>query len=189
MSDFSKICSNKNCDHCGIPQLLENFRKSKQGKDGFSPQCKDCVSKREKSLRLKNHKKYLLRQRRNRADKQSKNPNYFRDLSRKRRKDHPEETAALIARRDAERKAVKLKAIKDQFCLCPGCGKDKSYLKDEDLLIIFHKSHIHSSDCIKRKKNEGFFWSCRNCNVQEQRTRCGYWKSPGVFIELCKGKR
>lgn len=40
-----KICSNKNCEHGGKPQPVNNFDLNKDKKDGYHSNCKDCRRK------------------------------------------------------------------------------------------------------------------------------------------------
>ena len=90
---------------------------------------------------------------------------------------------------------LKLKAIKEQKCICPGCGFDFSICPDRALLIIFELSHVHSAKCSKRKrkgsnnywlstKHDPHFWACTPCN-RKQKGTCGYWETVGAFKGTC----
>jgi len=80
---------------------------------------------------------------------------------------------------------LKLIAIKEQACICPGCGRDFSQCPDFALLMCFDLSHIHSTSCRKDNRHEhSTFWACRVCNIQQWNT-CGYWLKPGKFKRLC----
>lgn len=53
-----KKCNNPNCELVGEFQLLENFNKNKNNKDGLSNRCKKCVKQSAKNAYLKNKKYY-----------------------------------------------------------------------------------------------------------------------------------
>lgn len=80
-----------------------------------------------------------------------------------------------------KQRLLKLKAIKIQGCICPGCGHDFSSCENLVLLMVFEKSHVHSRKC---RKTEEFFYSCRNCNGAQTKN-CGSWKKVGCFQKLC----
>lgn len=67
----TKICSNKNCQYLGKPQLTNNFVRDKYRPDGLHIYCKDCV----KLHQIKPRSKYLNFQ------SSSKNRNIEFDLS------------------------------------------------------------------------------------------------------------
>jgi len=93
-----------------------------------------------------------------------------------------------------EGKELKLKEIKSQKCICPGCGFDYSVCPDKALLIIFELSHVHQSKCKQRKRTgsnnycfsiiDKYFWACVPCN-RKQKGICGYWEKPLTFKLTC----
>jgi hypothetical protein len=112
-------------------------------------------------------------------------PEVMRASAKRYCQNHPDRIKAKNKREKALRNKLKLEAIKTQLCICPGCGINFSCCNDEGLLIIFDKSHVHSTKCSLRD-NKQFFWSCGHCNTAIQRSKCGTWDSPGNFKEICK---
>jgi hypothetical protein len=102
------------------------------------------------------------------------NPEKVREMKRK---------CALFYR--GEYIKIKLAEIKSQGGICPGCGHDFSHCSDKAILMCFEKSHVHNTKC-KLRKNDEFFWSCRDCNSpRKQGSRCGYWLAPNKFNATC----
>jgi hypothetical protein len=105
-------------------------------------------------------------------------------------RDRVRRTTSAWNKAHAEEKRIearnqRIREIKAQNCICPGCGKDKSYLKDEDLSMVFQKSHFHVRKCEHRDDGK-YFWSCLDCNVGKQQARCGWWLGVGSFFQTCK---
>jgi predicted nucleic acid-binding Zn ribbon protein len=82
------------------------------------------------------------------------------------------------------RRLEKVKAVKAQGCICPGCGHDFSSSDDVGLGLIFERCHYHGRDCLKRKKDH-VFYACRICNNQ-QAMKCGSWIKSGEFKQTCR---
>jgi hypothetical protein len=171
----------KNCSACGLDKPINDFRTINsltRDRKYLSSKCRGCETEYTANWKSKNTKKHL------------------NQLFRYRQKNS--ETFKLGMSRwyysKAERlNSEKIKSIKKIGCICPGCGFDYSSCPDRALMLIFEKSHVHSSTCSlrKQKKNnrfnivDDFFWSCQYCNNGVQRNKCGSWESPNNFKSIC----
>lgn len=69
----------KVCNQCGIEKMLTSFYKQKTCKDGYRPDCKECVKARAKAYREDNPEKVKIAKQRYYEE----NPNYNRDYMRR----------------------------------------------------------------------------------------------------------
>lgn len=163
------------------------FTEKKKSKDGYDFSCKDCKRERTRLWALEHpeHKKETLK------NWKINNKQKFTETQRKYKLNNPEKlkTWRTNYKKNSRDKKIKekIKGIKEQNCICPGCGHDFSTCSDKALLICFEKSHIHNKKCSLRNDNE-FFWSCRDCNgASGQWKKCGYWTTPNNFNRICEG--
>lgn len=81
------------CSKCKQEKSLKDFYKDKTKKSGYKSQCKACLKTPEKSeyqrIYAREHKDY---HRQKHAEYRSRNREYLRDLSKKRREDNPDMT-------------------------------------------------------------------------------------------------
>lgn len=175
----------KVCITCDLGKPLNEFYVNKNYKYGVQCECKLCCRLRAKAYRSSHQrevKAYGISYRTaHREEAKLKAAQWAKENP---GRAHQNMMASIEARR-TQRAKSKLKAIKHQGCICPGCGVNFSSCLDKALLMCFHKSHIHSKKCALRVENE-FFWSCLDCNIGKQKDYCGHWAAPGIFKTICQ---
>src|SRR4029077_5999229 len=132
-----KICSNKECPKAGIPQELTEFHKNKCSKDGLQAKCKPCHSKSTGIYAKRDPEKHRAQGRKwieNNREKhnargnawEKAHPEYHRNRQRDWQRENPDKVKLYRDQQYQKNMSSKLKSIKDNKCICPGCGHDFS---------------------------------------------------------------
>jgi bacterioferritin-associated ferredoxin len=188
------ICSNKNCPLSGQDQPDSHFHKEPRKINGLRSVCREC-NRRARRKYCKDHPDKVIEYAKL---WKIKNPEKHRAQLKRYREAHKEEfnkaVTAWHIKKIIEQDIKKISEIKMQGCICPGCGFNYSDCPDKALVIVFEKSHVHSTKCTLRKRKtnnryndeDEFFWSCQPCNGGKQGSRCGYWLAPNKFNPTCQ---